>query len=148
MKVILIENVEKLGGIGDVITVKEGYARNFLIPKKFAKEATPGNMKSLESLLKKKAAAEAKVIDEAKKVAEKIEALSLTIQAQAGEEDKLFGSVSSDMISEALAQEGVSVDKRDIVIDEQIKKLGAYQVSVKLHPQVKASLKVWVVNKS
>lgn len=147
MKVILTESVDKLGSVGDVITVKEGYARNYLIPKKLAKEATPGNLKSLESLLKKKAALEAKALEDANKVAEKVAALSLTISAQAGEEDKLFGSVSSEMISEALTREGVSVDKRDIVLDEPIKKLGTYQVSVKIHPQVKASLKVFVVNK-
>jgi len=147
MKVILIENVDKLGSIGDVVTVKTGHARNYLIPKKLVKEATAGNLKSLESLLKKKAAVEAKVLEEANKVAEKIAALSLTIPAEAGEEEKLFGSVSSEKISEALAQEGVSVDKRDIVLDEPIKKLGAYQVTVKIHPQVKASLKVLVVNK-
>jgi len=147
MKVILIENVDKLGSIGDVVTVKEGYARNYLIPKKLVKEATAGNMKSLESLLKKKAAAEAKVLGEANKIAEKIAALSITIQAEAGEEEKLFGSVSSEMIAEALAKEGVSVDKRDLVLDEPIKKLGAYQVTVKIHPQIKASLKVLVVTK-
>ena len=147
MKVILIETVDRLGSMGDVITVKEGYARNYLLPKKLAKEATPGNMKSLESILKKRAAVEAKVLEEANKIADRIKALSLTIPAQAGEEDKLFGSVSSEMISEALSQEGVSIDKRDIVIDEPIKKLGEYQVVVKIHPQVKASLKVSVVNK-
>ncbi|MCX5680383.1 MAG: 50S ribosomal protein L9 [Candidatus Omnitrophica bacterium] len=147
MKVILIENVDKLGSMGDVITVKRGYARNYLIPKKLAKEATPGNMKTLESILKKKASVEAKVLEGAKSIAERIAALSLSIPAQAGEEEKLFGSVSSEMISEALSHEGIAIDKRDIVIDEPIKKLGVYQVAVKIHPQVKASLKVWVVNK-
>ena len=147
MKVILIENVNGVGSMGDVLTVKRGYARNYLLPKKLAKEATPGNMKTLESILKKKTAAEAKVLEEANKIAERIAALSVSIPAQAGEEEKLFGSVSSEMICEALSKEGISIDKRDIVIDEPIKKLGVYQVAVKIHPQVKASLKVWVVNK-
>ena len=147
MKVILIANVDKLGSMGDVLSVKEGYARNYLIPKKLAKEATPGNMKSLESLLKKKAAEEARVLEAANKAADKIASLSLTIPAQAGEEEKLFGSVSSEMIAEALSREGISIDKRDIALDEPIKKLGVYQVTVKIHPQVKASLKVWVVGK-
>ena len=147
MKVILIENVDKLGSIGDVITVKTGYARNFLIPKKLAKEATAGNLKSLESLLKKKALVEAKVLEGANKIAERIAALSITILAEAGEEEKLFGSVSSEMIAEALSKEGVSIDRRDLVLDEPIKKLGIYQVTVKIHPQIKASLKVLVVNK-
>lgn len=142
-----MESVDKVGSVGAVVVVKEGYARNYLIPKKLAKEATPGNLKSLESLLKKKAAEEAKKVEEARKIADRIEALSITIQAQAGEEDKLFGSVSSEMISEALTQEGVSVDKREITLDEPIKKLGSYRVSVRIHPQVKASLKVSVIGK-
>lgn len=147
MKVILIENVSRLGKIGDVVSVKEGYARNFLIPKNKAKIATDGNMKMLEALKKKQAIEDKKILDEAKGLAEKLASLSLTIGAQAGEEDKLFGSVSNDMISEALAEEGIKIDKRDIVLEEPIKKLGAFQVVVKLHPEVKANLRVWVVKK-
>lgn len=147
MKVILTENVERLGTIGDVVTVREGFARNFLFPKKLAKEATAGNMKMLDALKKKKAAEEKKTLDAAEALAARITALSLTIAAQAGEEDKLFGSVSSEMIAEALAAETIEVDKRDIVLDEPIKKLGVYQVAVKVHPAVKAELKVWVVKK-
>jgi len=147
MKVILLDAVEKLGKAGDIVTVKEGYARNFLIPKNKAKPATPANMQILEVLKKKALAEEAKQLAEAKAFADKISALSLTISAQAGEEEKLFGSVSNDAIAEALAQEGVTVDKRDIVLDEPIKKLGVYQVSVKVHPEVKANLRIWVVNK-
>lgn len=145
MKVILIESIDRLGKIGDVVTVKEGYARNYLIPNNKAKEATPGSMKMLDALKKKQAAEEKKKLGEIQALADKISGLSLSIPAQAGEEEKLFGSVSSDMISSALAAEGISVDKKDIVLDEPIKKLGIYQVSVKLHPEVKANLKVWVV---
>ena len=145
MKVILLENIDKLGRIGDVITVKEGYARNFLLPGKKAKEATPGNMKILDELKKKQAEEDAKKLKDAQALASKIGAMSLTINAQAGEEDKLFGSVSSEMISASLSTEGIFVDKKDISIEEPIKKLGVYQVVIKIHPEVKASLKVWVV---
>jgi large subunit ribosomal protein L9 len=147
MKVILLQTIDRLGKAGDIITVKEGYARNYLIPKNAAKEATAGNMKILESLKKKQAAEDAKALAEIKTIAEKLTGLALTIPAQAGEEDKLFGSVSGETIAEALAAEGMKVDKRDIILDEPIKKLGSYQVTVKLHPEVKASLNVLVVKK-
>lgn len=147
MKVILLEDVDRLGKVGEVITVKEGYARNYLIPNNKAKIATPGNMKILEAIKKKRALEESKKLDEVKKRADKISGLSLTIAAQAGEEDKLFGSVSNDDIADALAEQGLTIDRKDIIIDEPIKKLGAYQVTVKLHPEVKATLRVWVVKK-
>ena len=147
MKVILLQTVDRLGKAADVITVKEGYARNYLIPKKLAKEATAGNMKIMESLKKKQAEEDAKKLMEIKAIAEKLGALSLTIPAQAGEEEKLFGSVSNEDIAGALAIENIKIDKRDIVLEEPIKKLGAYQVTVKLHPEVKANLKVLIVKK-
>ena len=145
MKVIILEDIDRLGKAGDIVTVKEGYARNYLIPNNKAKPATPGNMRIMEDIKKKRAAEDAKKVLEAKAIAGRIAALSLTINAKAGEEEKLFGSVSNEMIGEALAAEGFTVDKRDIIIDEPIKKLGVYQVNVKLHPEVKASLRVWVV---
>jgi large subunit ribosomal protein L9 len=148
VKVILIENIDRLGSIGDIVTVKEGYARNYLLPNNKAKVATPANMKILEALKKKRAAEEAKKVAEAKAFATKLEALSITIAAQAGEEEKLFGSVTNDMIAQALGAEGVTIDKKDIILDEPIKKLGVYQVVVKVHPEVKANLRVWIVNKA
>lgn len=147
MKVILIEDVDRVGRMGDIVSVKEGYARNYLLPKNKAKPATPENMKMLEAIQKKRALAEAAKLEEAKVLAGKIGNLSLTIGAQAGEEEKLFGSVSNDMIAEAMASEGIQVDKKDIILEETIKKLGVYQVTVKVHPEVKATLRVWVVKK-
>ncbi|MDD5135871.1 MAG: 50S ribosomal protein L9 [Candidatus Omnitrophica bacterium] len=147
MKVILLQTIDRLGKAGEVISVKEGYARNYLIPKNVAREATSGNMKMLDVLKKKQADIEAKNLAEVKALAEKIAAISLTIPTQAGEEDKLFGSVSNDAIAEALVAEGITVDKRDIILDEPIKKLGVFQVTVKLHSDVKANLKVWIVKK-
>ena len=147
MKVILLENIERVGKAGDVVTVAEGFARNYLVPKNKAKPATPGNMKMLDALKKKSLEEEKKILDEAKALADKLSTLSLTINAQAGEEDKLFGSVSNDTIASALAEAGINIDKKDIFLEEPIKKLGVYQAAVKLHPEVKASLKVWVVKK-
>jgi large subunit ribosomal protein L9 len=146
MKVIILEDIDRLGKAGDIVTVKEGYARNYLIPNNKAKPATAGNMRILEDIKKKRAAEEAKKTAEAKAIADKLSALSLTINAKAGEEDKLFGSISAEIIAESLASEGFTVDKRDILIDEPIKKLGVFQVAVKLHPEVKATVRVWVVN--
>jgi len=142
-----MENVDRLGKIGDLVNVKEGFARNYLIPSNKAKTATPGNMKILESLKKKKTEADAKLLAEAKALAEKISSLSLTITAPSGEEEKLFGSISNDMIAASLAEESVNIDKKDIIIEEPIRKLGVYQVSVKIGPEIKASLRVWIVKK-
>lgn len=145
MKVILTQTVDRLGKAGDVVTVKEGYARNYLFPKNIAKEATAPNIKSLEALKKKQALEDENVLKSAKTLAEKIAALSITISAKAGEEEKLFGAVTSDMVSKALEAEGISVDKKNIILDEPIKKLGVYQVSIRVHPEVKATVRVWIV---
>jgi large subunit ribosomal protein L9 len=147
MKVILTEDIDRLGKIGDVVTVKEGFARNFLIPKNKARPATPGNMKALESVRKKEASEAAKHVVAARALANRISNISLTISVQAGDEEKLFGSVTADTVSDSLKEEGVEIDKKDIVIEEPIKKLGVYQVTVKVHPEVKASLRLWIVKK-
>jgi ribosomal protein L9 len=148
MKVILTQTIDRLGKIGDIVNVKDGYARNYLFPKNAAKEATAGNMKTLDSLKKKQVLEDAKKLGEAKALSEKIAALSITISAKAGEEDKLFGTVTTEMISAALGSEKIVIDKKDIVLDEPIKKLGVYQVGVKVHPEVKASLRVWIVKEA
>lgn len=145
MKVILTQTINMLGKAGDCVAVKDGYARNYLFPKNLAKEATPGNIKALESLKKKQAIEDEKNLNEAKALADKISSLSITIRAKAGEEEKLFGAVTAEMISEALEAERISIDKKDILLDESIKKLGVYQAGVKIHPQVKATLRIWIV---
>lgn len=145
MKIILCQTIDRLGKTGDCVNVKEGYARNYLFPKNLAKEATPGNIKALESLKKKQAVEDENKLKDAKSLAEKIASLSITISAKAGEEEKLFGTVTPDMVSKALEPEGISIDKKDIIIDDPIKKLGVYQIGVKLHPEVKATLRVWIV---
>jgi large subunit ribosomal protein L9 len=147
VKVILLNTIDRLGKAGEIVSVKEGYARNYLIPNNKARVATPGNMKILDALKKKQAAEELKKLEEAQILAGKISSLSLTITAQAGEEEKLFGSVSNEDIAGSLAEQGITIDKKEIVLDEPIKKLGSYQVTVKIHPEVKANLRVWVVKK-
>ena len=145
MKVVLIEDMEKLGRVGDVIVVKTGYARNFLIPNKKAREATAPNLKQAELIKKKREEEAAKKKEETLRLAGELSALSLTIRMAAGEEDKLFGSVTGEMIATELESKGYNIDKKHILLEEPIKKLGLYQIEVKLHPDVKTVLKVWVV---
>ena len=147
MKIILTQDIDKLGKAGDVVTVKEGYARNFLLPNNRARLATAGNMKLLDAKKKKDAADDERMVEAARALANRLANLSLTISVEAGEEDKLFGSVTNEIISDRLKDEGIDIDKKNIIIEEQIKKLGVYQVSAKVHPQVKATLRVWIVKK-
>ena len=145
MKIILTEDIDRLGRAGDIVAVKEGYARNYLLPKGKAKPATDANMKAIAALKTKTAAKENSIKEEAKALAERLAALSITISAAAGEEEKLYGSVTNETISSALKSEGFDIDKKDIILDSPIKKLGVYQVAVKVHPEVKADLRIWVV---
>ena len=144
MQVILREDVENLGKIGDLVKVKPGYARNFLVPKKKAIEATPKNLKAMEHAKKMVSDRVRKLKKEASADAENIKALALTIKAKVGEEGKLFGSVTTMDIAEAAAAKGVKIDKRKIVIEEPIKRVGDFTVQVKLHTDVTADLKVTV----
>ena len=145
MKVILKSDVERLGKVGEVVTVAPGYARNYLMPRRLALEATEGNLAGIEVEKKRYAKTQARAAGEARALAEKLGALSLTIRQSAGENDRLFGTVTTMDIAAALEKEGLSVDRRQISIDEPIKTLGIYTVPVKLHPEVTAALKVWVV---
>jgi len=142
MKVILIENVPSLGKAGDVVQVATGYGRNFLIPKKLALEASSANVNVLkrqqESFLKTAAGEKEK----ANELAGKIEALSCTITRQSGENEKLFGSVTSMDIQEFLTGQGISLDRRKILLPNPIKSLGNFTIPVKLHSEVTAQLKV------
>lgn len=147
MKVILIDDIKDIGAMGDIIDVKDGFARNFLFPKNLAKEATGANLKVVEEIKKKKSLAAIREKKDSEGIKEKLSVISCTIPVEAGEDDKLFGSVTSQDISHAFELEGFSVDKRKIMLEEPIKKLGVYHVSVKLHPEVTAEVKVWVVKK-
>jgi len=145
MQVILREDVEKLGRAGDVLHVSNGYGRNYLIPKGLAIEATTKNIKALEHEKRLIENKKRKERIDAEALAKRISETSVTIPMQAGEEDKLFGSVTAMDITEALAKEGISIDKRNLLLEEPIKRLGIYTVNIKIHPDVIAELKVWVV---
>lgn len=144
MKVILKENIETLGNIGDIVKVAPGYARNYLIPKAYAVEATTRNAKELEHTKRQMEYKKNKVRELAKNLAEKIESSPVTLQHQAGEGDKLFGSVTNMELAESLKKSGLDIDRKKIMLAEPIKHLGEYDVPVKLHPEVTATLKVVV----
>jgi large subunit ribosomal protein L9 len=145
MKLVLLEDVDKLGKRGSVVSVKDGYGRNFLIPRKLAMPATEGNLKQIELEAKKYKVKEAKEETDAQTMKGDLEKLSLTIPMKAGEADVLFGSVTSADIATALEKEGYTIDKRKIDIGEPIKRLGVYHVPIKLFRTVTAEVKVWVV---
>jgi large subunit ribosomal protein L9 len=144
MQIILQEDVEKLGTRGQLVTVAKGYARNFLLPKKMAIEATPGNLKRLDRMRATFAKKEATEKEAAQKLAELLAGVSLTLSRKAGENDQLFGSVTSGDISEALAAQGYQVDRRKIALADPIKVLGEFEVAVRLHREVSAKVKVAV----
>jgi len=148
MQIILQEDVEKLGHRGDVVTVKPGYARNFLLPNKIAIEATPGNMKALERIrgaLAKKTATE---IEAAKKQAELLTGVALKFQRKTGENDQMFGSVTTGDVADALHAQNFEVDKRQVQLNEPIKALGEFPVTIKVFRDVIAEIKVYVEKES
>ncbi len=142
MQIILQEDVEKLGTRGEVVTVKEGYARNFLLPRKLALEASPGNLKRLEKIRTTLAKRTATERDQAQKQAELLKDVTVSFSRKAGENDQLFGSVTAADIAEALAAQGFEVDKRRIELAEPIKVVGQHEVTAKLVHSVTASFKV------
>ena len=145
MKVILRKNFDQLGKVGDTVSVKDGYARNFLIPRQIAYQATKGNIIALEEEKKQIQKKDAKELDAAQTLAVNIEKVSVTIPVTVGEEDKIFGTVTTQMIADSLKEKGFDIDKRKIEITEPIKSLGIYSVTVKIHPNVTATVKTWVV---
>ena len=144
MKVILKENVEHLGHIGDIVKVAPGYARNFLLPKGLVVEATERNAKSLEHTRRHLEYKKNKVLESARGLAARIEALSLSIAHHAGEEGKLFGAVTTKELGEKLHAAGIEVDRKKIIADP-IKHTGDYEIPVKIHPEITATLKVAIV---
>ena len=145
MKVILTSTVPALGQTGDMVDVKDGYARNYLIPQGLAMVATMGNVKTLEHQKRIVASRVEKERKEAQDLAGRLGAVSLTLNRHAGEEDKLFGSVTTRDISEALLAEGIEIDHHMIRLEDPIKTLGVYNVPVRLHSDVVVDVKVWVV---
>jgi len=145
MKIILKEDVENLGQPGDIVDVKDGYARNYLIPRQYALKATTSNLKIFEQEKKRIESKRDKDRRAAESFAEQLKNVSLTATVAVGEEDKVFGSVTSQNIAELLAAKGLEIDRRKIQLDEPLKALGVYDVAIRLHSEVVAMIKVWVV---
>ena len=145
MEIILRQGVENLGKPGDVVKVKAGYARNYLLPHGLAYEATPGNLKRIQQERDRLEAAENERRTAAQGLAENLEQVSLTFSARVGEEGKLFGSVTAADIAQQLEAQGFHVEKRQIDLHEPIKALGVYRVPVRLHADVKPEVRVWVI---
>ena len=145
MEIILRQAVENLGNTGDVVNVKPGYARNYLLPHGLAYEATPGNLKRIQQERDRLDAAENERRGTAQGLAEQLEQVSLTFSARVGEEGKLFGSVTATDIAQQLEAQGYHVEKRQIDLHEPIKALGVYRVPIRLHADVKPEVRVWVI---
>ena len=145
MEIILRQAVENLGKPGDVVKVKSGYARNYLLPHGLAYEATPGNLKRIQQERDRLDAAENGRRTAAQGQAEKLEQVSLTFSARVGEEGKLFGSVTAADVAQQLEAQGFHIEKRQIDLHEPIKALGVYRVPIRLHADVKPEVRVWVI---
>ena len=145
MKVILIDEIRGLGARGDVVNVKDGYARNYLLPKNLAREATPGNLKSIEQERKKWSLLVQQEKEKAQKAAESVKGVKVVIQKRVGENGQLFGSVTANEIADALMAKGIEVDKRRVELSHPIKSLGTHDVEVRLHREVAAQIQVEVI---
>ncbi len=145
MKLILREDVNKLGSAGDIVEVKAGYGRNYLIPQGKAMMATDGALKQVE-VMKEKAERRAELtVERAQEMAERLETTSVTIPVAVGEDERIHGSVTNQDVADALAERDIDIDKRKITIDQDIKTLGEYTATVDLISEIKAQIKVWVV---
>lgn len=145
MEVILRQAVEKVGKPGDVVDVKAGYARNYLLPRGLAFLATEGNKKRITMEKSRLEAAENERIGAAQGIANRLEQVSLTFSARVGEEEKLFGSVTAADIAQQLQAQGFDIEKRQIDLHEPIKSLGVYKIPIRLHAEVKPEIRVWVI---
>jgi len=145
MEIILRTDIEHLGNLGEIINVKPGYARNYLIPKKLAMEATEANKRVFEQQRKKLQEKLERIKSQSKELAERLEETSLEIPVRVGENDKLYGSVTATHIADALAEKGFEISKKKIELDQPIRALGEYNVSIRVYPEVKPEVKVRVV---
>ncbi len=146
-ELILLADVAELGSVGDVVKVSDGYARNFLLPRKLAAVVNKGILRQVEARKLKLQAERAARLEVAKSMAAKIEALAITIPMAVGENDKLFGSVNAQMLVEQLKANGVEIDKNAVLLDDGIRELGDFKIAIKLHAEVKANLNVKIVKK-
>lgn len=147
VKVILREDVEKLGDAGEIVSVKPGYARNYLLPQELAYEATDAAVRQLEQERERAEQKARRDYLEARRRASQLEDLALTFHARAGDESKLFGSIGTADIADRLNQQELDfeIDRKDVELDDPIKALGVYNVAIKLHTEVRPEIKVWVI---
>lgn len=145
MHIILLQDYEGLGNAGEQIDVKDGYARNFLFPKGLALKADKNSIKRFQDMARLKEMKQNRALKQSRELAEKLQALSLTIPVQVGEEDRVFGSVTSIEIAQQLKDKGYDIDKRQIILEEPIKALGIFEIPVKLHSEITATVKLWVI---
>jgi len=145
VRVILIKDHEKLGKTGDTVEVKSGYARNYLVPQGIALIANSAGLKKLQEQLRLKELRQNKTLQKAREMADKLNSLSLTIPVQVGEEDRVFGAVTSQMIADQLQEKGYEIDKRNIQLEEPIKALGIFDIPIKIFQDVTAKVKLWVI---
>ena len=145
MQIILREDIDTLGAAGDTVTVKDGYARNYLIPRNLAYPATRSYSKVFEEEKRQKANRDARMNAQAEETAAKLGNLSLEASVKVGEEDKVFGAVTAADIATLLEEKGYKVDKRDILLEEPLKALGIYNVPIKVSSEIKAEVKIWVI---
>lgn len=147
MEIILSKNVEKLGRVGDVVKVKDGYARNYLLPRNLGIAATTGNIKKVAQLKAKEAALYEEQKKEAQALAEKIAKVSITITVEVNDLEKLYGAVSETEILKGLEQEGYTFERSQLVIEKPVEELGIFEIGIKLHPDVKGKFRLWVTKK-
>lgn len=145
MEILLLSEVKNLGREGDIVKVADGYARNFILPRKLGAPVTDATRRRLAKIQKERALQEAATIEQCRARAAEMAKQSITIAVKVGAEDKLFGSVTTADIAQALATQGFEVDKHAVLLDAPIKALGVYDVKIRLHPDVVADLKVWIV---
>ena len=145
MKVILLEDVDTLGKLGDTVNVKDGYARNYLIPRNLALQATARNLKAHSNMLRDIERKKEKIMEDARSLADKVAGVSLTFNRKTGEKGRLFGSVTNMDIAQALTEKGLEVDRKDIHLPEPIKSLGEFDVQIKLHHDVAPVVKITVL---
>jgi len=145
VELILMENVDKLGTIGDIVRVSDGYARNYLMPRNLAAKSTPGAKRQLEAKKKQMLIEYENTLNSSRELAEQVNKASVTIPVQAADDEKLYGSVTAKQIGDALAEMNIHIDRRKIALAEPIRELGVYSVEILLHQEVTATLKVWVV---
>ncbi len=145
MKVILTKSHSKLGTAGNIVVVKDGYARNFLIPRKLAIPATSGNMKQVKQIKHRQMTIEQKRKEKMQILAEKLSRVSVDLVVEVDDEDKLFGTVTQGQIAEALQKQGFDINRKQVALDEPIDSLGVYNIRIDLHPEVESRVRVWIL---